>query len=285
MNSAERPGWLVLLGLPFGLVSGLLGLSGTVDRAPVVRALAHCSGERAAPLNLAISFMALGGAMVGRSSSVGATLCRPFLPELLALAAGMFAGLHVAGRCADKTWLARVARQMPSVLVVIGALLICATTLPHRPDGLPFGPSLRVPAGLGLGLLLGAVSRARDISGGELMLPALVLAFGIDVKIAGTVVALASLPAVLAGVVRATREDRYVREREFRDIVRPIGGGAALGAVIGGRVLAFAPSSLLAILTGAALIASAVRSFREGAREPAGVTSSAPAPPPEWHCP
>jgi uncharacterized membrane protein YfcA len=63
--------------------------------------------------------------------------------------------------------------------------------------------------------------------------------------------------------MRATlRTHTYVREREYRDLVMPMGTGSALGAVIGGCLLVRATSSFLAFALGAVLIASAVTGFQ-----------------------
>lgn len=255
----------MVLGIPLGLLCGLLGLSGTEYRAPILRSLFRYSADRVAPFNLTISVMTLGGAIVGREASTSASLLWPYLPELGALVAGTLAGVYAAARYAGPGTLAPVERATLSGLVVIGTALICVTMLPISITGIGGGPWIRVPAAVALGCLIGAVSSIRSISGGELLIPALVLAFGVDVKIAGSASACISFPIVLASLVRHTREDRHERQREYGELAVPMGVGSALGAITGGYLLSRVTSPLLMLLLGAVLIVSAVRSFQDKA--------------------
>lgn len=262
MRSEERSRWLLVLGIPLGILCGLLGLSGTEYRAPVLRAFFRYPLDRIAPFNLTISLMTLGGAIVGRESSASATLLRPYFPELVAIVVGSMLGVYAAGALVRRVKAFTVEQWTLSALVVIGALMICVVMLPMPLPTLPSSLLVRVPVGVTLGVLIGAVSSARSISGGELIIPALVLAFGVDIKIAGSASACVSFPIVLAGLVRQTRDQTYVREREYRELVIPMGAGSALGAITGGYLVARTSTFTLTVLLGALLIASAVRSFQ-----------------------
>lgn len=262
MNREARSRWLLVLGVPLGVLCGMLGLSGTEYRAPVLRAFFRYPAERVAPFNLTISVMTLGGAIVGRESSTSAALLWPYLPELAALVLGTLLGVYVAGRFLSRVSVLAVEQWTLSALVVIGTAMICVVMLPMPVPALPAHLAVRLPAGVALGLLIGAVSSVRSISGGELLIPALVLAFGVDIKIAGSASACISFPIVLAGLVRHTRQREYVPEREYRELVIPMGIGSALGAVTGGSLVAYMSTFALTVTLGALLIASAVRSFQ-----------------------
>lgn len=262
MKQEERSRWLLLLGVPLGVLCGLLGLSGTEYRAPILKAFFRYPAERIVPFNLTISVMTLGGAIVGRESTTSASLLRPYWAELLALAFGAVVGIYVAGRFLKRISALTVEQWTLSGLVVIGTAMICLAMLPVPLPVLPANIALRVPVGVALGVLIGAVSSVRSISGGELFIPALVLAFGADIRVAGSASMCMSFPIVLAGLVRHTREDEYVREREFREIVVPMGVGSGLGALTGGYLLARFTTFGLTVLFGAVLIVSAIRSFQ-----------------------
>jgi uncharacterized membrane protein YfcA len=268
VKTEEPSRLLLLLGFPLGVVCGLLGLSGTEHRAPILRAFFRGSEERVAPLNLLISVMTLGGAIIGRDSTTSAAMLGPLLPELLALTAGTIGGVYAAGRLAGRISKRTVQRWTLSALVVIGAALAglalaSAAAIPVRLPGLPSALAARVPAGVVLGVLIGAVSSVRSISGGELLIPALVLAFGADIRIAGSASACLSFPIVLVALGRAARAHAFEREHEYRSIVVPMGVGSALGAIAGGHLLALVPAPALMILLGGVLILSAVTSFQD----------------------
>lgn len=274
MDSTDRSRRLLILGLPFGLVTGLLGVGATEHRGPVLSASSGYSADRVAPFNHAVTFMALGAALVGRGPHTPAAGLSPFLPEILALLAGTFAGHRLLQRYAKTFVPAAIERCVPSALVAIGAAIVCAATLSGGATGLPVGESVRVPLGLLLGIFIGAVCRARGPSGADLWIPVLVLTFGVDIRLAGSAAAFAALPLVLAAIVRDTQAHGYARDREFRELTLPMGIGSALGAVLGGQLLTRAAPSLLMILLGAAFIGSAVRSFRAASR---GVLVAGPA--------
>jgi uncharacterized membrane protein YfcA len=240
----------------------MLGLSGTEYRAPILRAFFRYPPEKIAPFNLTISVMTLGGAIVGREASASATLLRPHVLELGSLVAGVLLGVYLAGRSLARVSAEAMERWTLPALVVIGTTLICVVMLPMPLPQLPPDPVVRAPVGVLLGMLIGAVSSVRSISGGELLIPALVLAFGVDIKIAGSASACMSFPIVLAGLVKHARRDTYVREREYRELVVPMGVGSALGAITGGYLLAQMSTFALTVALGAVLIASAVRGFQ-----------------------
>lgn len=68
---------------------------------------------------------------------------------------------------------------------------------------------------------------------------------------------------VLVGLVRHARTSAFVREREYRDLVVPLGVGSALGAVTGGYLVSRVPSMALGLVLGALLLVSSLRNLRE----------------------
>ncbi len=250
-----------------GVVCGLLGLSGTEYRAPILERFFRYPAERLVPFNLTMSLMTLGGALVGRETSVPASKLSPYWVELLALVVGIFVGALGVGRFSDANVLARVERWTLGVLVVVGMALVSVATLPTHAAGLPFGPLVRAPVGVCLGIFIGAVASVRGISGGELIVPALVLAFGVDIKLAGSASACASFPIVLFGLVRHARTHRFEPRREYQEIVVPMGVSSALGAITGGYLLERVGAFWLMIGFSALLIFSAVRGFQREAEK------------------
>jgi uncharacterized membrane protein YfcA len=253
---------LLLLGIPLGVLCGLLGLSGTEYRVSILRRFFHYPTERTVPFNLTISVMTLAAGLVGREPSTSAALMWPHLPELLSLLGGSLVGLYAGAAYADRRPTDRFERFTLVGLVAIGVTLIVAMLHPFHAQ-LPLALSVRVPVGVALGTIIGAVSSIRGISGGQLLIPALVLAFGADIKVAGSASACVSFPIVLVGLVRHARTNTFVREREYHDLVVPLGVGSALGAVTGGYLVSRVPAMVLGLILGALMIVSSVRALRE----------------------
>lgn len=63
-------------------------------------------------------------------------------------------------------------------------------------------PVLRLASALVAGIGIGIVSSLLGVAGGELIIPTLIFGYGIDVKIAGTLSLLVSLPTILVGLWR-----------------------------------------------------------------------------------
>ncbi len=57
--------------------------------------------------------------------------------------------------------------------------------------------------GVFAGFIIGAVAALMGVAGGELLIPTLVLLFGLDVKVAGSVSLAVSLPTMLMGFARS----------------------------------------------------------------------------------
>ena len=67
----------------------------------------------------------------------------------------------------------------------------------------------KLVAGVVAGLVIGVVASLLGVAGGELLIPTLVLLFGADIKLAGSLSLAVSLPTMLVGFAR------YSRDRSF----------------------------------------------------------------------
>lgn len=266
-TTAERTRNLLLLGMPLGVLCGLLGLSGTEYRVSILRRFFHYPTTRTIPFNLTISIMTLAAGLVGREPSTNAALVWPLLPELAALLGGAIVGLFAGAEYADRRPTQRFERWTLAAIVAIGLTLIAAMIHPFHAQ-LPLSLGVRVPVGVALGVFIGMVSSVRGISGGQLLIPALVLAFGADIKVAGTASACVSFPIVLVGLVRHAKTSTFVPEREYQELVVPLGIGSAIGAVTGGHLVARVPATALGWILGALMIVSSIRGLRDRAATP-----------------
>lgn len=261
-SAEQRSRLLLLIGVPLGVLCGLLGLSGTEYRVPILKRFFHYPTQRTVPFNLTISVMTLAAGLVGREPSTSASLMWPHLPELSALLGGSLLGLFAAASYADRKPTERFEQWSLLGIAAVGVALVVGVIHPFGVQ-LPLSLAVRVPAGVALGVLIGAVSSIRGISGGQLLIPALVLAFGADFKVAGSASACVSFPIVLVGLVRHARANTFVREREYQELVVPLGVGSALGAVTGGYLVARIPTVALGLILGALMIVSSIRSLRD----------------------
>ena len=108
---------------------------------------------------------------------------------------------------------------------------------------------------------MGLVSSLLRVAGGELIIPTLVFAFGVDIKTAGTASLLISLPTVAVGVLRHRRLGSLADRADLTRTVAPMGAGLVIGAVAGGFLVGVVAASVLKFVLGVILIVSAVRIF------------------------
>jgi uncharacterized protein len=112
------------------------------------------------------------------------------------------------------------------------------------------------------GLVIGAVSSLLGVAGGELIIPTLVLLFGLDIKLAGSVTLMISIPTVIVGIARYRTLPVFQDLHSERRFILAMALGSILGAWIRSQLLPYTPSAALQILLGAILLFSAVKMAR-----------------------
>ena len=100
------------------------------------------------------------------------------------------------------------------------------------------------------------------VAGGELLIPTLILLFGTNIKLAGSLSLAVSLPTMLVGFARYSRDQSFaVLGRNVR-FVGVMAAGSVFGSFIGARLLGIVPSNVLLPLLAAVLLLSAIKVWR-----------------------
>jgi uncharacterized membrane protein YfcA len=152
------------------------------------------------------------------------------------------------------------------VLLLGTGLLMMAESVIGEQLGAMLGddPAIRLPAALVLGAGVGLVISLMGVGGNELMIPLLVLLFGIEIKAAGTASLAVSLPTVIVGLWRFHALGTYRHDaRENWRTILPLAASSVVGATAGGFLAPNLPGGTLKFLLGLILIFSAWRSFRD----------------------
>ena len=246
--------------VPIAALGGLFGLGGAEFRLPVLVGPLGYAPRRAVPLNLAVSLVTIAASLAIRSRSLTLTPVAPYVPVLLVLIAGaMVAALFGASlfhRLSDHA----IERLIVTLLFVIGCALIAEAFLPTATGAL-LPVAVWLPAGVLFGLGIGLVSSLLGVAGGEVIIPMLIFAYGVDVKTAGTASLLVSLPTVIVGIARYVQRGAYERGSLAATVV-PMGAGSIIGAIIGGLLVGAISASALKVILGIVLMASAIRMHR-----------------------
>ena len=79
------------------------------------------------------------------------------------------------------------------------------------------------------------------VAGGELLIPTIVLLYGVDIKIAGSLSLAVSLPTMLVAFARYSRDASFAVLAQQRGFVLAMAAGSIAGAVLGGLLLGVVP--------------------------------------------
>jgi uncharacterized membrane protein YfcA len=100
------------------------------------------------------------------------------------------------------------------------------------------------------------------VAGGELLIPTIVLLFAVDIKLAGSLSLLVSLPTMLVAFARYSRDQSFQVLRGNTGFVLTMAAGSITGTVLGGLLLGVIPSLALIPALAALIVISAVKVWR-----------------------
>lgn len=264
MTRKHKPALSFGIGAAVGTAGGLIGLGGAEFRLPALVGALRFSAREAVAVNLVASFIVLAAAFPFRAASVPLAEILPHLPAVLGMLAGSMSAAWVGAG-----WLRRVSdrllgRLILILLVALGLILIAEGLFVAEPSRL-VGEGLlaTVLVAAACGVVIGLVSSLLGVAGGELNIPAFILLFGVDVKLAGSMSMLVGMPTIAVGLMRHFGPGSVLRERNvWRGTILPLGAGSVVGAILGALALGLVPSQALKIGLGIILIWSAWGVFR-----------------------
>jgi uncharacterized membrane protein YfcA len=212
-------------------------------------------------LNKAISLVVVASSLPLRARSVPLASVLQRWDIIVTLLAGSLAGAWLGAGWATRLRSHTLYRVLAVLLVTIAAVLLVG----HEPSsgGAPLltGASLAV-VGTVAGFGIGVVAALMGVAGGELLIPTIVLLFGTDIKLAGSLSLAVSLPTMIVGFTRYSRDQSFEIIRAERRFLAVMAAGSFAGAFIGGRLLGIVPTAVLLPLLAAVLAVSAVKVWR-----------------------
>ena len=248
-------------GAAIGVLGGLIGLGGAEFRLPLLIGIFGFAALQAVILNKAMSLIVVMTALPARLLAVPAAAIVVHWPIVLNLLAGSLAGAWLGASWATKMHSHTLYRVLAALLVFIAAALAFNhfTNITGLTD-LP--PAIRVVAAVLAGLGIGIVAALMGVAGGELLIPTIVLLFAIDIKTAGSLSLLVSLPTMLVAFARYSRDQSFQVLHANLGFVLTMAAGSIAGTLIGGMILGAIPVAVLIPALAALLLASAVKVWR-----------------------
>lgn len=251
----------LLSGMAVGTLGGLIGLGGAEFRLPLLIGLFGFAALPAVILNKATSLVVVASALIFRTRVVPLDAVLDHWPIIVNLLAGSLLGAWAGAGWATRLKHRALYRTIGVLLAVIAVVLLAGHMLPGQREPLITGWPQMV-AGVLTGFAIGVVASLLGVAGGELLIPALILLFGVEIKLAGSLSLAVSLPTMIVGFARYSRDGSFGVLAHNRVFVGVLAIGSLLGAGIGSLLVGVTPEAVLLPLLAAILLVSAVKVYR-----------------------
>lgn len=247
-------------GAAVGLLGGLVGLGGAEFRLPLLLGVFAFAALAAVIVNKAMSLVVVVAAIPARLAAVPMADVVGQWTVVLNLLAGSLVGAWLGASWATRMATATLYRVLAVLLVFIATVFIAeqSGTIPT----LDLIEPVQLIAGALAGFGIGVVAALMGVAGGELLIPTLVLLFAVDVKLAGSLSLLVSLPTMLVAFFRYSRDQAFAVLTSSKRFVAAMAAGSVTGSVAGGLLLGVVPELALAPLLVALLLFSAHKVWR-----------------------
>lgn len=248
------------MGCAIGSLGGLIGLGGAEFRLPLLMTLFGFAALQAVILNKAMSLVVVIAALPARAFAVAWADVADHWWVVVNLLAGSLVGAWAAAGWATRMHSRTLHRVLAGLLVVIAVVL--ATTHYAGLGGLGLDPLPRTAAGAIAGVVIGMVAAFMGVAGGELLIPTIVLLFGVDIRLAGSLSLVVSLPTMLIAFTRYSRDSAFDVLRANTRFVLLMGAGSVAGAFLGGLALTVVAGPALIGALALILLVSAAKVWR-----------------------
>lgn len=250
-------------GTVIGALGGLIGLGGAEFRLPLLIGLFGFGALEAVILNKAMSLIVVSTALPFRAATVPYAAVFERWDIIFTLLAGSLLGAWYGAGWATKLKSQTLYRVLAVLLVGIAVTLLFGHEATTTGTPLFHGFTLAV-VGIVVGFGIGVVAALMGVAGGELLIPAIVLLFGADLKLAGSLSLAVSLPTMIVGFTRYSRDRSFSIIRTQLPFILVMAVGSTVGTFIGGQLLGLIPTSYLLPLLAVILLISSVKVWRHG---------------------
>ncbi|MFB7254893.1 sulfite exporter TauE/SafE family protein [Streptomyces nojiriensis] len=247
-------------GAAIGVLGGMIGLGGAEFRLPLLIGLFGFAALSAVILNKAMSLVVVLVALPARMAAVPASEVAAHWPVAANLLAGSLLGAWAGASWAVRMRSSTLYKVLAALMVLMAAALVITHTTTLGTLVLPL--AAQVPLGVVAGFGIGVVAAIMGVAGGELLIPTIVLLFGLGIKTAGSMSLLVSLPTMLVAFARYSRDGSFAVLGANRRFTLVMIAGSISGAVLGGLLLGVFSDLVLIPALAVILLVSAVKLAR-----------------------
>lgn len=261
---SKRNGKGFFSGTLIGMLGGLIGLGGAEFRLPVLIGGFKIPTLEAIIFNKAMSLAVVAVALLFRTRSISPDQLIAHLDIVINLLAGSLIGAWWAAGKAIKMSRIWLDKTIFILLVLLAFVMLSESWMPlHSISGGLFqSGSVTIIVGVISGFFIGIVAAFLGVAGGELLIPTIVIIFGADIKLAGSLSLMISLPTMIVGFSRYANADAFQILRKEKSLFLWMLTGSVIGAAMGGLMLGLFPVKVLMMLLGVILLISAIKTFQ-----------------------
>lgn len=244
-----------------GILGGLIGLGGAEFRLPILIGLFCFGALEAVILNKTMSLVVVAASLPFRFGSVPFSSIAEHWSIVATLLCGSLIGAWIGASLAIKIHPKTLYKVLAVLLVAVALVLPLGHNAQANGNALlnrPALPIVGVVAGFGIGIFAALMG----VAGGELLIPTIVLLFGTDLKLAGSLSLAVSLPTMLVAFARYSQDRTFIIIKEQRGFIASMAVGSLLGAFIGSRLLGVLPTGILMVGLVAILLISSIKIWR-----------------------
>ena len=258
-SSPNHRSWIFafLAGAAIGVLGGMIGLGGAEFRLPLLIGIFGFAALQAIIMNKAMSLVVVITAIPARLVAVSLAEWSPHHYIVVNLLAGSLIGAWVGAHWATRLKTNTLYKVIAALLILIAVLLF--VTHVFAIGLLDLEPVPRSILGVLAGAAIGVVAALMGVAGGELLIPTIVLLYGTNIKIAGSLSLAVSLPTMLVAFARFSRDQSFSVVGQNRTFLVAMTLGSIAGTILGGFALGVVPSAALIPLLVLLLVLSSVK--------------------------
>lgn len=234
---------------------------------PLLIGLFGFAALHAVILNKAMSLVVVTAALPARMIAVPFSDLLDNWDVAANLLAGSLVGAWLGASLATRMRSDRLHRILAVLLIGIAIVLFAS----HQGDLAAIGLDgpLRFGVGVLAGVGIGVVASIMGVAGGELLIPTVVLLYGLDIKLAGSMSLAVSLPTMIVAFGRYSQDASFTVLSVNRRFVLTMAAGSVAGSLIGAALVGIVPDAVLIPALSAILLISAWKVWRHNTRHPA----------------
>ncbi|WP_234308042.1 sulfite exporter TauE/SafE family protein [Streptomyces sp. NBRC 110035] len=199
-------------------------------------------------------------ALPARMAAVPASEVAAHWPVAVNLLAGSLLGAWAGASWAVRMRSCTLYKVLAALMVLMAAALLITHSAILGTLALPLWAQVPCAAVAGFGIGVGAA--IMGVAGGELLIPTIVLLFGLDIKTAGSLSLLVSLPTILVAFARCSRDGSFAVLGANLRFTLFMAAGSIAGAVLGGLLLGVFSDAVLIPALALILLVSAAKLAR-----------------------